>query len=52
MSFKVLTGAEAQREWDEAVSVYFAVNEEHQEVKVLAIWHGARNPAELRRRLK
>lgn len=33
-------------------SVYFAVNREHREVKVLAIWHGARNPTELRRRLK
>jgi len=33
-------------------SVYFAVNQKHREVKVLAIWHGARNPAELRRRLK
>jgi plasmid stabilization system protein ParE len=33
-------------------SVYFTINPEHREVKVLAIWHGARNPAELRRRLK
>jgi len=33
-------------------SVYFTINAEHQEVKVLAIWHGARNPARLRRRLK
>ena len=33
-------------------SVYFTVNPEHREVKVLAIWHGARNPMELRRRLK
>jgi plasmid stabilization system protein ParE len=33
-------------------AVYFTVNAEHREVKVLAIWHGARNPAELRRRLK
>ena len=33
-------------------TVYFAVNEEHQEVKVIAVWHGARNPADLRRRLK
>jgi plasmid stabilization system protein ParE len=33
-------------------SVYFVVNKEYHEVKVLAIWHGARNPAELRRRLK
>jgi len=33
-------------------SIYFTINPEHLEVKVLAIWHGARNPAELRRRLK
>jgi plasmid stabilization system protein ParE len=33
-------------------SVYFTINVEHREVKVLAIWHGARNPARLRRRLK
>jgi len=33
-------------------SVYFTINRQHREVKVLAIWHGARNPAELRRRLK
>ena len=33
-------------------SVYFTINTEEREVKVLAIWHGARNPAELRRRLK
>ena len=33
-------------------TIYFAVNAEHREIKVLAIWHGARNPTELRRRLK
>jgi plasmid stabilization system protein ParE len=33
-------------------SVYFTVNREHREVKILAIWHGARDPRELRRRLK
>jgi plasmid stabilization system protein ParE len=33
-------------------SVYFVINTELQEVKVLAIWHGSRNPAKLRRRLK
>lgn len=33
-------------------SIYFTINTEHREVKILAIWHGARNPAELRRRLK
>jgi hypothetical protein len=33
-------------------SIYFVVNEAHAEIKVIAVWHGARNPAELRRRLK
>jgi plasmid stabilization system protein ParE len=33
-------------------AIFFAVNEAHHEVKVIAVWHGARNPAELRRRLK
>jgi plasmid stabilization system protein ParE len=33
-------------------SVYFTVNHEQREVKVLAVWHGSRHPAELRRRLK
>jgi plasmid stabilization system protein ParE len=33
-------------------SIYFTVNPEHREVKVLAIWHGSRNPKELHRRLK
>ncbi len=33
-------------------SVYFTISREHREVRVLAIWHGARNPAELRQRLK
>jgi len=33
-------------------SVYFTIDKEHREVKVVAIWHGARNPAELRQRLK
>ena len=32
-------------------SIYFAVNEAHGEIKVIAVWHGARNPAELRHRL-
>jgi plasmid stabilization system protein ParE len=32
-------------------SIYFAVNRAHREVKVIAVWHGARNPAALRRRL-
>ena len=33
-------------------TIYFVVNEAHAEIKVIAVWHGARNPAELRRRLK
>jgi plasmid stabilization system protein ParE len=33
-------------------SVYFTINTDFREVKVLAIWHGRRNPAELRHRLK
>lgn len=33
-------------------TIYFVVNEAHDEVKVVAVWHGARNPVELRRRLK
>ncbi len=33
-------------------SVYFVINMQFHEVKVLAIWHGARNPVELQRRLK
>jgi plasmid stabilization system protein ParE len=33
-------------------SVYFTVNIEHREVKVLAVWHGARNPDKLHQRLK
>jgi plasmid stabilization system protein ParE len=32
-------------------SVYYVINREHLEIKVLAIWHGSRNPAALRRRL-
>jgi toxin ParE1/3/4 len=33
-------------------TIYFVVNEAHSEIKIIAIWHGARNPAELRRRVK
>ena len=33
-------------------SVYFTVDAEHREIRVLAVWHGARNPDELRRRFK
>jgi len=32
-------------------SVYFTISTKNHEVKVLAIWHHARNPAELRKRL-
>jgi len=42
--------AKMPRPWP--FSVYFTINTEFREVKVLAIWHGARNPAQLRRRLK
>ena len=33
-------------------SVYFAIKPETSEVVISTIWHGKRNPAELRRRLK
>ena len=33
-------------------SVYFVVKRETSEVIISTIWHGSRNPAELRRRLK
>ena len=33
-------------------SMYFTINTEHREVKILAVWHGARDSAELRQRLK
>ena len=33
-------------------TVFFVINEVDSEIKVIAVWHGARNPAELRRRLK
>jgi plasmid stabilization system protein ParE len=33
-------------------SIYFANNAAKSEVVISTIWHGARNPAELRRRLK
>jgi plasmid stabilization system protein ParE len=33
-------------------SVYFAIKMEKAELVISTIWHGARNPAELRRRLK
>ncbi len=33
-------------------SVYFAIKRETSEVVISTIWHGARNPDELKRRLK
>jgi plasmid stabilization system protein ParE len=33
-------------------SIYFTINTAHREVKILAIWHGARNPNELLRRIR
>ena len=33
-------------------SVYFTVKAETSELVIITVWHGARNPAELRRRLK
>lgn len=33
-------------------TIYFTINEATFEIKVIAVWHGARNPDELRRRLK
>lgn len=33
-------------------TIHFTVNEAQQEVRVIAVWHGARNPASLKRRLR
>ena len=33
-------------------SVYFAIKPQAGQVVITTVWHGARNPAELRRRLK
>lgn len=33
-------------------TIYFIPNEVHAEVKIIAVWHGARNPVKLRRRMK
>ena len=33
-------------------TIYFQFNEAAPEIKVIAIWHGRRSPAELHRRLK
>jgi plasmid stabilization system protein ParE len=32
-------------------SIFFVINESRQQIKVVAVWHGKRNPARLRRRL-
>jgi plasmid stabilization system protein ParE len=33
-------------------SVFFAIEATHREIKVIAIWHGARDPKTLERRLR
>jgi plasmid stabilization system protein ParE len=33
-------------------SVYFTINTDHGEIKIIAIWHGARNPRGLHQRLR
>jgi len=33
-------------------SIYFTADPDQREIRVLAVWHGARNPDELRRRLR
>jgi plasmid stabilization system protein ParE len=33
-------------------SIYFAIQVESAELVIVTIWHGSRNPADLRRRLK
>lgn len=54
MSFAVKVDPEAEREWHDAVRWYGGGDPVagHREIRVLAVWHGARNPDELRRRLK
>jgi plasmid stabilization system protein ParE len=37
---------------DWSCAVYFAIKPETSELVIISVWHGARNPAELRRRLK
>jgi plasmid stabilization system protein ParE len=32
-------------------TIYFVFNEGARQIKIIAVWHGKRNPAELRRRL-
>jgi len=33
-------------------SIFFVVDDEQRQIKIVAVWHGKRNPAELRRRLR
>jgi plasmid stabilization system protein ParE len=33
-------------------AIYFAVNESMRQIKVIAVWHGKRNPKGLHRRIK
>ncbi len=33
-------------------TIFFTVNESRSEIKVVAVWHGARNPVDLQGRLK
>ena len=33
-------------------SIFFVVDDAHRQIKIVAVWHGKRNPAELRRRLR
>jgi plasmid stabilization system protein ParE len=42
--------AKLQKPWP--YSVYYTIKKETSEIVIIAVWHGARNPAELRRRLK
>ena len=49
LATKMTRKAKVPRPWP--YSIYFSVDAGLQEVRVLAIWHGARNPDELRRRL-
>ena len=38
------------RDWP--YSIFFVVNESHRQISVVAIWHGRRKPAILKRRFK
>lgn len=33
-------------------SIFFVVNEAHSQIKIIAVWHGKRNPAALQRRIR